>query len=725
VAHEVFVSYSNRDKKAADATCAVLESRGIRCWIAPRDVSPGRPWAEAIIDAMREARVMVLIFSAHANESEQIKREVERAVARGLPIIPVRLENVLPAKSLEYFISAAHWLDAFPPPVENYLNDLAGAVKGLVGADAHDAPIPRGLQGALRRRRVGYWPLILGGAAAIAIALGVAAFATLKEPEVLAVDPFSVPARFSDATGMSGEVVTSHMLDRLNDLERQSDVYALRTPEHFVGSWEPVAQAGWFQALFRADTRIGGDVTNEGDGWVLSVRASGHGGHSVPIVAGKVAPAVDAASDWVFEKLAPYRHAIVVGQKNHLDAEALFLAGARAPENPDHLWAASSLSELYFARGRLADACSAATAAHTEDPRFIPATLDLANCKFGMGALGEAQNLINAAIPQLSRDLPADISGDAAKNLLPQLKSRLAEFSGAYLDAISLRDPVRDSRINYLNRKMPPWDASNYAAAHDVAGAIAVMRGANMGIGGEAGGIEDGKALRQFQSIGFAPSNFYVAIALDDWAGAKADLSVADRTALAFGNVNEIRHRYLWPCLAYVLVRSGDAQAGRSLAAMTPQDCYLCLEMRGRIAAIEHKQAEASYWLDRAGALASRLPFSQTDRGALLLSLGDYDGAIAQFQAANNVAPHFADPLELWGEALVGSGRSDLAIGRFEEANRYAPNWGRLHLKWGEALLWLGRKVDANGQFQTASHLGLSVRDRAELERMKNASRRA
>jgi hypothetical protein len=38
------------------------------------------PYGEAVIDGIRGARVMVLVFSAHANTSEHIQKEVERAV---------------------------------------------------------------------------------------------------------------------------------------------------------------------------------------------------------------------------------------------------------------------------------------------------------------------------------------------------------------------------------------------------------------------------------------------------------------------------------------------------------------------------------------------------------------------------------------------------------------------------------------------------------------------
>src|SRR5713101_8280389 len=48
MAHDVFISYSSKDKPVADAVCAGLEGRGIRCWAAPRDILPGSDWGAAI-----------------------------------------------------------------------------------------------------------------------------------------------------------------------------------------------------------------------------------------------------------------------------------------------------------------------------------------------------------------------------------------------------------------------------------------------------------------------------------------------------------------------------------------------------------------------------------------------------------------------------------------------------------------------------------------------------
>jgi hypothetical protein len=130
--HDVFVSYSTRDKPIADAACAVIEARKLRCWIAPRDVLPGVPYAESLDEAIGGSRVMVLILSAGANESGQVMREVESAVSLGLPVVPIRIEDIQPSRSLHYFLRSIHWLDALTPPIERHLQRLAETVELLL-----------------------------------------------------------------------------------------------------------------------------------------------------------------------------------------------------------------------------------------------------------------------------------------------------------------------------------------------------------------------------------------------------------------------------------------------------------------------------------------------------------------------------------------------------------------------------------------------------------------
>jgi hypothetical protein len=133
---DAFISYASADKTAADAACAVLEAAGIRCWVAPRDISPGQEYAAAIIDAIDRCHVMVLIFSSSANDSPQVRREIERAASKGVAIMPVRIEKIAPTKSMEYFLGDIHWLDAMTPPIENHLQQLAVTIKALLNANA-------------------------------------------------------------------------------------------------------------------------------------------------------------------------------------------------------------------------------------------------------------------------------------------------------------------------------------------------------------------------------------------------------------------------------------------------------------------------------------------------------------------------------------------------------------------------------------------------------------
>jgi hypothetical protein len=139
VGRDVFVSYSHPDRQCAFALVEHLESRGISVWIAPRDIVPASDWAEEIIDAIGGARILVLVFSSHTNASPQVRREIERAVHKGLPVLPFRIEDVMPSKSLEYFLSSQHWLDAFPPPIEPYLDRLSTSVASLL---AGGRPVP-------------------------------------------------------------------------------------------------------------------------------------------------------------------------------------------------------------------------------------------------------------------------------------------------------------------------------------------------------------------------------------------------------------------------------------------------------------------------------------------------------------------------------------------------------------------------------------------------------
>lgn len=159
MAHDVFISYAAGDEPTADAVCTTLEGRDISCWIASRDVLAGKQHGEAprsnLIRAIDECRLMILVFSSRSNNSGRVIREVERAVSRGIPVLPLRIEDVPPSLEMEFWISGRHWLDALTPPLKKHLEHLAGVVKLLLSAERRDEGPPAEAQAAEPPRQQG------------------------------------------------------------------------------------------------------------------------------------------------------------------------------------------------------------------------------------------------------------------------------------------------------------------------------------------------------------------------------------------------------------------------------------------------------------------------------------------------------------------------------------------------------------------------------------------
>lgn len=140
MAHDVFISYSSSDQNAALAVLHGLESAGIRCWIAPRDIEPGAIWARSIMEGITGCRLLVVVFSANANRSPHVINEVDAAVRKGAIIVPFRIEDVLPDGAMEYHLRTRHWLDALSPDLEEHTARLAEQVRGIL--ESHTAPGP-------------------------------------------------------------------------------------------------------------------------------------------------------------------------------------------------------------------------------------------------------------------------------------------------------------------------------------------------------------------------------------------------------------------------------------------------------------------------------------------------------------------------------------------------------------------------------------------------------
>jgi hypothetical protein len=124
----VFISYASQDTEAANQICQSLESQGISCWIAPRDVKPGAEYADAIVRAINDAKAIVLVMSAGAVGSAHVGREVERAASKRKPIIAFRIDAAPLSAAMEYFLSQSQWIDVPALGMKAALAKLAEAV---------------------------------------------------------------------------------------------------------------------------------------------------------------------------------------------------------------------------------------------------------------------------------------------------------------------------------------------------------------------------------------------------------------------------------------------------------------------------------------------------------------------------------------------------------------------------------------------------------------------
>jgi hypothetical protein len=173
---DVFVSYSNEDKEVADRVISRLERDGVSCWISHRDARPGAEWAESIVDAIENSKVVILIYTAHSNDSQQVLREMERAVYANVPILPFLIEDHPLSRSMSYFLGATHWLNVSKDPIERGVDKLADAIGPVLRAASKGLRPGAVVLPTPQRLKQLYWAAIL-----IPIALALVAVAAGSE----------------------------------------------------------------------------------------------------------------------------------------------------------------------------------------------------------------------------------------------------------------------------------------------------------------------------------------------------------------------------------------------------------------------------------------------------------------------------------------------------------------------------------------------------------------
>ena len=157
----VFLSHSSTDAEVALGLCKELESNGIECFLAPRDIRSGYEYAAEIVQGIDRSDVMILILSNKSNTSPHVLREVERAVSKNIPLIVYRIEDVVLTKSMEYFLMAHQWVNG----KTNDYQEMIAAIRNLNYQLARS-------ESAVKKEKNSFKMILVAASAVCAIGLG-------------------------------------------------------------------------------------------------------------------------------------------------------------------------------------------------------------------------------------------------------------------------------------------------------------------------------------------------------------------------------------------------------------------------------------------------------------------------------------------------------------------------------------------------------------------------
>jgi tetratricopeptide (TPR) repeat protein len=532
---------------------------------------------------------------------------------------------------------------------------------------------------------------------AVGTAFGVMAWQAHADHGV-SIAAFSVPPDLSQR-GLTGQVMASQLLDRLADLQAQT--VTARPASTYANNWggdikveipETGVSIGELNRYLREwlghETRISGEVVRTLTGVAVTARVGQASGKRFAGTEADLDKLVGQAAEAVYAETQPYRYAVWLSAHGHR-SEALLAYARLARSGPaeDRAWAYTGWASALTQERRYDEAVRTAENAIRISPRLYPAYPTLSNALYSSGrdeaALiatrreiertrrGDSIGLERSEVAgrlNLARALEAFISGD------PQTAAALFPESDSSFDAEGLAAAVSPAGIH----------AVALALDHDVTASRRVLSGA--GLDPPQAAVLDGWTSK----IPQVPLELNPAVQIQVW----------------------VRQRMY---AVAVFAHQGRFAEAETLLAGTPSDCYLCLRMRGLLAALKHDGPAADRWYAEAARQAPSLPWAQAEWGQALLARGDVEGAIAKAQESHRRGPHFVDPMEVWGEALMRKGNLQGAVSKFTEADKYAPRWGRNHLRWGEVLLRLGRYHEARAQFEAANGMDLSKPDRAAL----------
>jgi hypothetical protein len=170
-----FLSHSSEDGEFARELCSSLEARGLRCWIAPRDVTHSQPYALECVRGISESEAFLLLASETAIASRQVLSEVEQAHKRDKPIYTVLIPPAKLCGEMDFYLSRLHWIESGGRTAEEMAAKLAPVLAKEREWD--EVAAPPSLRRTMQYRPVAFARTLAATVLGIVLVLGAVLFA--------------------------------------------------------------------------------------------------------------------------------------------------------------------------------------------------------------------------------------------------------------------------------------------------------------------------------------------------------------------------------------------------------------------------------------------------------------------------------------------------------------------------------------------------------------------
>ncbi len=140
---DIFISHASQNKDIADNLCGTFEASSASCWIAPRNIDPGRDYGEEIVRGIQDSTMFVVVFSAQANGSKHVLREVDLALSFDKIVVPIKIDASSPTGGMDYRLRTFQWVEAGGIPIpDRIIGDTLTVLNAAKQRDSTQATTP-------------------------------------------------------------------------------------------------------------------------------------------------------------------------------------------------------------------------------------------------------------------------------------------------------------------------------------------------------------------------------------------------------------------------------------------------------------------------------------------------------------------------------------------------------------------------------------------------------